>query len=130
MGPKLYLFIHDTANVETILRSKSCLRKPSEYDTVRDVLGGDGLFTSSGEVWKSHRKLLKPSLKDSTVADHVTSFNYYFRQFCKDVLSEKVDGAPFDAIVPINVCFLETYLHLTFGQKWLHKSQYADLFKT
>lgn len=129
-GTKLYLFLHDVDSVTAVSKSRACLRKPEEYGAVRDALGGDGLFTSSGEIWKSHRKLLKPSLKDTTVAAHTTAFNYYFRQFCNDTLQKRIDCEPFDVLIPINVCFLETYLHITFGQKWKHKSQYAELFKS
>lgn len=129
MGPKLYVLIQDAKNADIVLRSKSCLEKPEEYETVRDVLGGDGLFTAKGEHWRVHRKLMQPSFKDSTIISNITVFNYYFRNFCKTTLADEVDGKAFDMLSPLNVCLLETYLHLTFGQEWIHKSKYSDMFQ-
>lgn len=129
MGHKLYIFVHDVDSVNAVLRSKSCLEKPEEYAVVREVLGGDGLFTAKGEHWRTHRRLMQPSFKDSTIIGHLTVFNYYFRNFCKNVLSQEVDGKPFDMLTPMNVCLLETYLHLTFGQEWKYKSTYTEMFQ-
>lgn len=49
MGPNLYVFIHDAVSVETVLRARNCLDKPSVYEVVRDALGADGLFTLKGK---------------------------------------------------------------------------------
>lgn len=113
------------------MRSKVCLDKPDIYEIVRHVLGGDGLFTSSGEHWRFHRKLLAPSLKETTVSQHLPTINYYARNLCETVLSGKaVTGEVFDVLGPLNICLLEMYLHAIFGTEWQHKTEYSRLFQS
>lgn len=50
MGPNLYVFIHDAENAEQVLKGRTTLNKANVYEAISDVLGGDGLFTSSGNV--------------------------------------------------------------------------------
>lgn len=49
LGPIFTVFIADAENVEIIMKSKDCLTKPDAYKIVRDAIGSDGLFTSSGK---------------------------------------------------------------------------------
>lgn len=129
MGPNLYVLVHDAVAAEIVLRSKVCLDKPNAYKVVREVLDGDGLFTASGDHWRSHRKLMQPSLKDTAVFEHFSYFNLYLRDFCTKQLKELCDqGKPFDVLTPLNVCFLCMYLDATFGVEWKHKSEYASMF--
>lgn len=130
MGPNLYVFVTDSNAAETLLRSKDALDKPSVYQAVRDGLGGDGLFTANGELWKTHRSFLKHSLKDSTIASHLTIFNYYLREFATVKVANEADsGKPFDILIPMNICLLAMYLEATFGQEWIHKAEYTKAFQ-
>lgn len=130
MGPNLYIFIHDAKSAETLLRSKVCLNKPPDYHAVRDALGGDGLLTANGEHWRRHRKLLKPSLKDSTISSHLSIFNYYLRELCTIQLANEANNdKPFDILLLLNVCLLSMYLEATFGQEWTHKAEYTKSYQ-
>lgn len=51
MGPNLYIFIHDAECAEQVLKGKATLSKPKVYEAIGDVLGGDGLFSSNGNVY-------------------------------------------------------------------------------
>lgn len=130
MGWNLYIFVHDAKSADTLLRSKAALNKPPVYSAIGEALGGDGLFTANGEHWRQHRRLLKPSLKDSTIASHLTIFNYYLRDFCAiQLANEANNGKPFDLLEPMNVCLLSMYLEATFGQEWTHKGEYTKKFQ-
>lgn len=48
MGPNLYIFVHDAETAEQVLKGRTTLSKPSVYEAITDVLGGDGLFSSNG----------------------------------------------------------------------------------
>lgn len=129
MGPNLYIFIHDAKSAETLLRSKVCLNKPPVYTAVREALGGDGLFTAPAEQWRAHRRLIKPSLKDSTISSHLSIFNYYLREFCTiQLANEANNGKPFDLMLPTNVVLLSMFLDATFGQEWTRKTEYSQYF--
>lgn len=45
LGTDLYVFVHDAANAEIILKSRHCLDKPDVYRVLADGMGGDGLLT-------------------------------------------------------------------------------------
>lgn len=82
-----------------------------------------------GEDWKLHRKLLSPSLKDSTVFSHLSIFNFYIREFCNTKLKEEADRTkPFDVMLPLNVVLLSMYLDATLGIEWNQKATYAQFF--
>lgn len=82
-----------------------------------------------GEVWKLHRKLMSPSLKDSTVFSHLSIFNFYIREFCTTTLAEEAKkGKAFDVMLPLNVCLLSMYLDATLGIEWHQKSAYSNFF--
>ena len=58
-GPKARIGIMDPALVKEILSRPNDFRKPSK-DQMAEVLVG-GLFTSEGNVWAKHKKVLNPS---------------------------------------------------------------------
>lgn len=129
MGPNLYIFIHDAKCAEQVLKGRLTLDKPQVYESIKDALGGNGLFSSNGEHWKLHRKLMSPSLKDSTVFSHLSIFNYYIREFCNVHLKEKANqNRPFDVMLPLNVTLLSMYLDATLGIEWQQKTTYANFF--
>lgn len=150
MGPNLYIFIHDAECAEQVLKGRKTLSKPTVYQAISDALGADGLFSSNGncyiiitsnpilcywhlmhagEHWKLHRKLMSPSLKDSTVFSHLSIFNFYIREFCNTKLDEEAqNGKPFDVMLPLNVVLLSMYLDATLGIEWHQKTAYANFF--
>lgn len=87
------------------------------------------LLQIKGEDWKLHRKLMSPSLKDSTVFSHLSIFNYYIREFCHTTLDiEAKKSNPFDVMLPLNVVLLSMYLDATLGIEWHQKTTYANFF--
>lgn len=54
MGPNLYVFVHDAECAEQVLKGRTTLNKPAVHEAISDVLGGDGLFSSNGNIKKLH----------------------------------------------------------------------------
>lgn len=49
-GPKLYVFVCNSEDIELVLTSPECINRPEIFtNAVRDAFDGDGLFTS--ESW-------------------------------------------------------------------------------
>lgn len=72
---------------------------------------------------------MSPSLKDSTIFNHLSIFNFYIREFCNTRLKEESDRAkPFDIMIPMNVVLLSMYLDATLGIEWNQKETYAKFF--
>lgn len=129
MGPNLYIFVHDAKGAEQVLKGRLTLDKPKVYEAIKDALGSNGLFSSNGEDWKLHRKLMSPSLKDSTVFSHLSIFNFYIREFCNVQLKDEMKkNKPFDIMSPLNVVLLSMYLDATLGIEWHQKTAYACYF--
>lgn len=87
------------------------------------------MLCESGEDWRLHRKLMSPSLKDSTVFSHLSIFNYYIREFCNVQLNKEMKNKkPFDVMILLNVTLLSMYLDATLGIEWHQKTAYANFF--
>lgn len=59
MGPNLYIFVHDAESAEQVLKGRTTLSKPKVYEAIRDALGGDGLFSSNGNVFSLSYSFVK-----------------------------------------------------------------------
>lgn len=72
---------------------------------------------------------MSPSLKDSTVFNHLSIFNFYIREFCNTTLAEESKRSKsFDIMLPLNVVLLSMYLDATLGIEWNKKAMYARFF--
>lgn len=74
LGYKLIVFLGDPEDVEVILNSHVHLDKSYEYRFFKPWLG-DGLLISSGEKWRSHRKLIAPAFHQNVLKTFVNVFN-------------------------------------------------------
>lgn len=74
LGYKSIVFLMDPRDVELILGSNVHLKKSSEYRFFEPWLG-DGLLISSGDKWRSHRKLIVPSFHQVVLKSFVSAFN-------------------------------------------------------
>ncbi|XP_012268240.2 cytochrome P450 4g15-like [Athalia rosae] len=60
LGPKLYVFLLDPRDIEIILSSTVHIDKSIDYRYFKPWLG-EGLLISTGEKWRSHRKMIAPT---------------------------------------------------------------------
>uniref|UniRef100_A0A182Q0J4 Cytochrome P450 n=1 Tax=Anopheles farauti TaxID=69004 RepID=A0A182Q0J4_9DIPT len=74
LGYHLVVFLTEPADVEIILNSYVHLEKSSEYRFFKPWLG-DGLLISSGDKWRSHRKLIAPAFHQNVLKTFVDVFN-------------------------------------------------------
>lgn len=74
IGPKLIVFLTNPKDVEIILGSSVHIDKSDEYRFFKPWLG-NGLLISSGEHWRSHRKLIAPAFHQNVLKSFIGTFN-------------------------------------------------------
>lgn len=74
IGPKLLIFLTHPDDVELILGSHAHIDKSDEYRFFKPWLG-NGLLISSGEHWRSHRRLIAPAFHQNVLKSFINTFN-------------------------------------------------------
>ncbi|XP_060812651.1 cytochrome P450 4g15 [Bombus pascuorum] len=74
IGPKLVVFLFDPRDIEIILSSNVYIDKSAEYRFFYPWLG-DGLLISTGQKWRSHRKLIAPTFHLNVLKSFINLFN-------------------------------------------------------
>ncbi|XP_058060858.1 cytochrome P450 4C1-like [Anopheles bellator] len=72
LGPKLFVFIDNAEDLQTVLTSGDCLEKADVY---RFFQCEQGLFSAPVAVWKTHRKHLTPCFNSKILASFMAVFN-------------------------------------------------------
>ncbi|XP_026729645.1 cytochrome P450 4C1-like [Trichoplusia ni] len=111
LGSSIYYFITDPDDALTA--ANSCLQKHFAYKFAKPWLG-EGLITSSGEVWKRHRKLLTPAFSLPVMLNFLDIFNSQSRKLVKN-LKVEISKGPFDHTVYLRNIALETFCLTAFG---------------
>ncbi|XP_066140702.1 cytochrome P450 4g1-like [Euwallacea fornicatus] len=73
-GPRLIIGLLNPVDIELILGSPVHLEKPWEYSLFESWIG-QGLLTSYGDKWRSHRKMLAPTFHSSILKTFMPIFN-------------------------------------------------------
>ncbi|XP_017774235.1 PREDICTED: cytochrome P450 4C1-like [Nicrophorus vespilloides] len=100
IGSNPYVFITDPKDVEILLKDTKNIRKSRTYDFLVPWLGG-GLVTSTGDHWRVHRKIIRPSFNLNMLEKFVQVFNDCSDDMLEN-LTSKSDGERFD-VFPIIV---------------------------
>lgn len=74
LGRNLFVFLTDPDDVEVILNSSEHIDKSTEYRYFKPWLG-EGLLISTGDRWRSHRKLIAPAFHINVLKSFVNIFN-------------------------------------------------------
>ncbi|KAJ2950504.1 hypothetical protein O0L34_g8748 [Tuta absoluta] len=74
LGSKLIIFLTDADDAEIILNSHIHIDKSPEYRFFEPWLG-EGLLISSGEKWRSHRKMIAPTFHINILKSFIPIFN-------------------------------------------------------
>ncbi|XP_031338814.1 cytochrome P450 4g15-like [Photinus pyralis] len=74
IGPKLMVFLLDPRDAEIILSSHVHIDKSAEYKFFKPWLG-NGLLVSTGQTWRSHRKLIAPTFHLNVLKGFIDLFN-------------------------------------------------------
>lgn len=94
IGYHLVVFLTEPADVEIILNSYVHLEKSTEYRFFKPWLG-DGLLISSGDKWRSHRKLIAPAFHQNVLKTFIDVFNDNSRAVV-DRMRKEVGRGEFD----------------------------------
>ncbi|GAB6019209.1 hypothetical protein CHUAL_014000 [Chamberlinius hualienensis] len=109
------VMIHRAKAAEEVLNSNALLQKASFYQLIHPWLG-QGLLTSSGQRWKSHRKLLTPSFHFRILDNFVPIFNEQSAILVKK-LKEKAGKDLFNVYPYITLCTLDIICETAMGTK-------------
>lgn len=87
IGPRLMVFLVDPRDVEVILSSHVYIDKSTEYRFFKPWLG-NGLLISSGQKWRSHRKLIAPTFHLNVLKSFIDLFNANSRAVVEKMRNE------------------------------------------
>nr|CAD7574992.1 unnamed protein product [Timema californicum] len=119
LGPELFVFITDPKYVEVILSSNKLLDKGNNYKYLNSWIG-NGLLTSSGTKWRTHRKIITPTFHFSILEDFLDIFNANGRKLVEK-LQKEVNGPEFDLYPYVTLCALD----IICGEKYDNKDETA-----
>ncbi|KAB0797319.1 hypothetical protein PPYR_08313 [Photinus pyralis] len=113
LGPQPRLVVCDPKTAEFVLSSTTIIDKSYEYNFFHDWLG-TGLLTSTGQKWKSRRKLLTPAFHFQILEKYVDVFNKQ-SNILVEKLKERVDAGPFDIFPYVALCTLDIICEAAMG---------------
>ncbi|KAG6448726.1 hypothetical protein O3G_MSEX005696 [Manduca sexta] len=111
IGPRLLVFIYDPRDVEVILSSHVHIDKADEYRFFKPWLG-NGLLISTGQKWRSHRKLIAPTFHLNVLKSFIDLFNANSRAVVDKLKKEAKD---FDCHDYMSECTVEILLETAMG---------------
>lgn len=128
LGPVPVLLLYHPDTVEVILSSSKQIDKAFMYKFLHPWLG-TGLLTSTGEKWRSRRKMITPTFHFSILVDFLEVMNEQ-----AEILVQKLQlltgPEPFNCFNPITLCALDIICETAMGRKVYaqsnSKSQYVQ----
>lgn len=111
IGPRLLVFLYDPRDVELILSSHTHIDKADEYRFFKPWLG-DGLLISTGQKWRSHRKLIAPTFHLNVLKSFIDLFNANSRAVVSKL---KKEAGEFDCHDYMSECTVEILLETAMG---------------
>ncbi|XP_065214567.1 cytochrome P450 4C1-like [Planococcus citri] len=111
----LYIIITNPKDIEVLLNSYKHTMKALSYKFVSSWLG-NGLITSHGETWRTHRKLLTPTFHFKILENSVEIMHRNVG-ILKTFLDEKTDMQEFDIHAFIEKCSLDIIGETAMGIK-------------
>ncbi|KAK5643674.1 hypothetical protein RI129_007519 [Pyrocoelia pectoralis] len=112
IGPKLLVFLMDPRDAELILSSHVHIDKSAEYKFFKPWLG-NGLLISTGQKWRSHRKLIAPTFHLNVLKGFIDLFNVNSRGTVEKMKRE--EGKTFDCHDYMSEATVEMLLETAMG---------------
>lgn len=125
LGPKLYLLINNSEDIQLVLNSNNCINKDQAYDRLQDLYGdGDGFFKKSGRSlfisphhhWKENRKLLNPCFSVNVIRKFNPKMNELSEVLVEN-LRGKVGNGAFNIWEYAVLCSLDMIVETSMGVK-------------
>ncbi|XP_043507993.1 cytochrome P450 4g15-like [Frieseomelitta varia] len=123
VGHKLLVALYHPRDVELILNSTEHIDKSPEYRFFKPWLG-DGLLISTGEKWRSHRKIIAPTFHLNILKTFVPLFYENSRDLVirlRDQVGKEFDCHDYLAAVTVDI-LLDTAMGVRESEK--HKDGY------
>ena len=102
--------ISEPEDLQVVLNSQDAIDKSLVYKKIL----GKGLLVDSGDLWRSHRKLLSPSFYPVILQSFLPIFNEKARMLVK-VLANHLNKGLIDVYRPLSGCTLEAILSTSIG---------------
>nr|AXP17198.1 cytochrome P450 4V2 [Cydia pomonella] len=119
MSDRYYVLSHPKY-IEELISSTENITKGISYNYFRPWLG-DGLLTSTGEKWRSHRKFLTPAFHYSILHAYLPVFLRNGTVLC-DKLKRRADGTPIELFPVMAIAALDNITETIMGVT-LHAQQ-------
>ncbi|XP_047121106.1 cytochrome P450 4C1-like [Schistocerca piceifrons] len=113
LGPIPEVHISKPEHLEKIMTSSELITKADSYSFLHPWLG-DGLLTSTGTKWHSHRKMITPAFPFSILENFVEVFAEK-SEILVNLLKTKADGQSFDMYPYITRCALDIICETAMG---------------
>ncbi|XP_077521037.1 cytochrome P450 4c3-like isoform X4 [Amblyomma americanum] len=114
IGFKPWLCVFKAEYVEEVLSSNKILTKGQEYGLLHSWLG-TGLLTSSGEKWRSRRRLLTPSFHFRILEDFMPTINKESMILAKKLGQRSRENETLDVVPLIALCTLDIICETIMG---------------
>ncbi|KAK6631175.1 hypothetical protein RUM43_014271 [Polyplax serrata] len=118
LGGKLYIFLADPRDIEIILNSQTHIDKSPEYEFFKPWLG-DGLLISTGDKWRSHRKIIAPTFHHNVLKSFIGLFNKNSKAIIEKM--EKEIGNYFDVHDYMSTVTVDILIETAMGIKKSHQ---------
>uniref|UniRef100_A0A224YKM0 Cytochrome n=1 Tax=Rhipicephalus zambeziensis TaxID=60191 RepID=A0A224YKM0_9ACAR len=108
------LILYKAKYVEEILSSNKILAKGTQYNLLHGWLG-TGLLTSSGDKWRSRRRLFTPAFHFKILEDFSETINAQSFILCNKLEKLSQSGANFDIVPKVTLCTLDIICETVMG---------------
>ncbi|XP_010142523.1 PREDICTED: cytochrome P450 4V2 [Buceros rhinoceros silvestris] len=114
IGPLPLLVLYHADDVEVILSSSKHIEKSYLYKFLHPWLG-TGLLTSTGDKWRSRRKMITPTFHFEILTDFLEVMNEQ-GSILLEKLEKHVDKEPFNVFLDITLCALDIICETAMGK--------------
>ncbi|XP_049530224.1 cytochrome P450 4d1-like [Anopheles darlingi] len=116
LGTQLIIVLTDPKDIEVVLSSPKYIDKSTEYDFIRPWLG-EGLLTSAGRKWHTHRKVITPTFHFKILEQFVEIFDRQSTTFVQMLRPFADSGKSFDIFPQVTLCALDVICESAMGTK-------------
>ncbi|XP_039288722.1 cytochrome P450 4C1 [Nilaparvata lugens] len=114
IGPELYVLLSDIKDIELILQSNTLLKKAHIYDLLHPWLG-NGLLSSTGEVWRKQRKILTPAFHFKPILEEFCEVFHHNIETLVGKIKKQVGSPGFNISPYISLCSLDIVAESSMG---------------
>ncbi|XP_018420787.1 PREDICTED: cytochrome P450 4V2-like, partial [Nanorana parkeri] len=115
IGPLPFLIVYHAETVEPILSTSKHMDKSFAYKFLHPWLGL-GLLTSTGEKWRTRRKMITPTFHFAILAEFLEVMNEQSK-ILVDKLHTRVGSGSFNCFMDITLCALDIICETAMGTK-------------